>query len=931
MGRKIDIDIKEMLDKIQQLIITQEDCGYIFKTKERTDEFYRLYGLYQQGNYNIKLIEDFLIDNSDDINKENLMLVLAKNCKYQILGIEEQLREEERRQVTSDKEVKMKMTTISVGNKQKKMIEETLRYVQQNAKGIDRILTFYRQDNEKKTYTLDVADSRELIDKKHVSSVKNLKRFEKIDNAFEDDKDNIGIGYILQVINLSDLKEIFPSLEDNDESTYIEESETEKIARESKKKRFGIDVMRLIYDRKILREGILSYEELRKIKSKYSDKYNKILETMKDDNFTPYIKEVVREYIKYVDMDKLLLIAAYRFNYGLEGIEDKRKTTGYEEIVKIILDNIENSKAEIFCNLEYDWNGKLVMAEAEYSVDKLKRFASKFVDNQYISEREIQASKEKIQNQEYLLKNIDPRYIDIMFSIEEQEQYANLNIENFEFVAERLKWDKAKIIEIISSQDKCSTNLLKDLIGKRKIHSNSILELYMNNKVTLKQIEELKGQIDLSAVINSYELIQYYNNSIENDTNEKEKKKFDKYIDVYKKILINNKKEELEESYDELVNTLLDNYKGEEYIKAAGCFYKNGLIPIEVLVEWNGEEIVEKMFNSSMIEVEELKHLSAVGVISSKYINRIYDEMAMKEGLTQEERVDILKSGFCSKSIITKLYLDGLIGQEDLNQLSQKCIISEEEKEKLKSSLTLEKAESNSLIVLQISNSIDKIKNLKRHRDTEEIEDDKEKSKIIINPEIREAFIELLGAQKCVIDKNKPLSKDNPFYNYEFYAIPDENGEITLDSVIIAERYYEDRKTEKRFATKNATYFFRYGDLMVLSKYARKDEVIDKKENVIFRASHTVANERNDGHWATSVIENLIKATLSSDLKGYNKEDKAMLILEEMIKRYDMDTLRKIYKMEKDIDSGEHLYEIIRGEKETDLDLSEVDSNGDGR
>ena len=52
--------------------------------------------------------------------------------------------------------------------------------------------------------------------------------------------------------------------------------------------------MRLIYDRKILREGILSYEELRKIKSKYSDKYNKILDTMKDDNFTPYIKEVFK-------------------------------------------------------------------------------------------------------------------------------------------------------------------------------------------------------------------------------------------------------------------------------------------------------------------------------------------------------------------------------------------------------------------------------------------------------------------------------------------------------------------------------------------------------------------------------------------------------------------------------------------------------------
>lgn len=922
MGRKINIEIKELLDKIQQLIITQEDCVYIFKTEQVTNDFYRLYKLYQQGNYNINLIEEFLIDNKDDIDKENLMLILAKNCKYQLIGLEDYIKEELIKKATTENEVKTKMATINAANQQKKMIENTFKYVIQNAKGIDKILTFYRHDNDKKEYILDVADSRELIDKKHVSAVRNLKRFEKIDNSFEEDENNIGIGYILQVLNLSDLKEIFPEQEieiDNTDIT-LEESQADKIERDSKNKKFGIDIIRLIYDRKILREGILSYEELKKTKQNDLDKYNEIISKMIDDNFTLYIKEVIREYIKYVDIDKLLLIAAYRFNYGLEAIEDKTQTAGYEEIIKVIQNNIENQKAEILCNLEYVWNEKIVMAEVEYSVGELNKFASKFVDNQYITEKEIKENKEKIENQEQLLKQIDSKYIDIMFSKEELENYANLNIENMEFVYDKLGWDKEKVLDITIKNQNCSIDLLIQLIQKQILTSTDIITLYLDNNINEEQIEDLKRIINFEQAINSNELIQYYKNSIEKKPIEEDKNKFDRYAKLYKDVLLNkDDEEELEEKNNELINDLLDTYKGEQYIKTAQEFYKMGLIPLEILIEWNGEKIVDAFYKEQIIHLKDIEILAKSNKVSFEYISNIYKELINKTDIEYDERLSYIKTGYIPEKEIFELYESGLIFEKDLRDLAENGIVRIIETEKLINTRTKEDLEKNSSIKLIGLNELRKINNeiyleegdsrKTREGEGKENDDKEDISKLIIDPNKREEYINIFNAYKAETD----LEDDSPFYNYEFYVIPDESGEIGLNSVVIAERYYDDKDTEERFALNNATYFFRYKDLMVLSNL-RKSEMTKERENVVFTAKHIIADENKNGYWAAGVIYAVAKTMLSSDLKQYTKTEQRKIVLDKFNQIYPEEKILEILDMASKIDSGDYTYEIVNPE-----------------
>ena len=157
--------------------------------------------------------------------------------------------------------------------------------------------------------------------------------------------------------------------------------------------------------------------------------------------------------------------------------------------------------------------------------------------------------------------------------------------------------------------------------------------------------------------------------------------------------------------------------------------------------------------------------------------------------------------------------------------------------------------------------------------------------------------------QMCIRDR------DSPFYNYEFYVIPDESGGIGLNSVVIAERYYEDKETEEKFATNNATYFFKYKDLMVLSNL-RKSEMTKERKNIVFTANHALATEKKSGSWASSIIYGITRTMLSSDLKEYSKDEQRQIIIQKLSEIYSYEEIFEILDKATEIDLGEYTCEI---------------------
>ena len=394
---------------------------------------------------------------------------------------------------------------------------------------------------------------------------------------------------------------------------------------------------------------------------------------------------------------------------------------------------------------------------------------------------------------------------------------------------------------------------------------------------------------------------------------------------------MNDHTEELETIANDLMIEIIEQYdqnKQEEYLQQLKEFYKEGLLTIDVIVEWNNQEVVEKLvidlYKGQEVRLEELK-----GWIKDKKIPfECIKELIWEKDISYEERMKVVGEGWIPEEEIFDLYKKTLIRDKDLLELADKSIIDRSKAEDIINGTNLEDLEKNSKIVLRVNDTIQKIKRDESiyvtEKEREENSFKNKKPKLIIDPNERKEFFKLLGAG---IPDEVEIAKTSPFYNYEFYVIPDETGKIDKNSVVIAERIYEEKEEhikndegrkdkELRFATDNATYFFKYKDLMVLSNYLKKDEAVKEKKDIIFKANHTIATDKKNGHWAASVIYGIAKTMLSSDLKEYSKENQRRIVVEKLSKVYDYDQLMKILDKGEEIDSGEYIGEIVEADTE---------------
>lgn len=905
MSLKKIFDTTDLIMRVNDIIHFCEDIDTIKKFVE----------LDKKEEFDSLKMKDFLLEHEDKINKEKLVLAIVKNYYDNIKTIKNILEDKElllkNLTLTNDKMVENLKADLLELEIQMHRQEENLRKAKKLGRGIDQSFTMYFFNKKENQYDIRVVDSKEMIDGVYTKNTKNLKRFKEIDEKFkeEDKEKTVGIEYMLQSIVLTDFCEIFPDVQ------------------------FGDSMRTLVLENAILKENIKTREELEEIKNRDYEEYEYLLENTEFSKMLPDIKNLLEKYIKYVDIDRLITICAYRFEEGLEnGVIDHKNADTVKLILNIIINNFKDDKKVFKYSLQSKKNNSYEMEDIYYSVKDIKQCINRFTSDGYITKTEIEENKEKIYLGEINLPELDSECVDIIFSVDELEEISKLSDQNLQYVATKLDWKKDKIIDIIENKKNCSTQMLKDFITQQKISSNDIVQLYIKEIIDLNQIKELKNNVDLSKSVNSYELIQYYRYSIEKESKEENNQGYIRYLELYKEILIEDKPEEIENCATELMEQMVENYDKShvrEHIEQLEEYYKHGLLTLNVIIEWNDEEVVKKfitdLYREKIIPLEDIKLFIKNRKISFGYI----EQLVWTQDISYEERMKVLEEGWVPEEEIFKLFSKTLIREEDLLKLSRKSIISKKRAEDIINKTQLKDLEQYSNIVLEVDDRLQKIK-----RDESLYSNEKEKGynttedrkpKLMIDPNEREELFNLLGAGKP--DRVK-IAETSPFYNYEFYVIPDESGKINRNSVVIAERIYEEKeenlkkqeeKNEKkiRFATDNATYFFKYKDLMVLSNYLKKDEVVKEKKNIVFKANHTIATDEKNGHWAASVIYGIVKTMLSSDLKEYSKENQRKIVIEKLSQIYSFDEIMKILDKGTEIDSGDYICEIIDEDNET--------------
>lgn len=876
--------LKELLDSTD-LLMHLSDILYCCKDFETIKEFADFNTT--KSNLNFIEIKDFLIKHEDKINKQKLLLVIVKNYYENINLIDSILATK-----TSNSSNILDLIV------EKKIEEKNLNIAKQIGKGMDESFAFYFYNTDTNSYDINIIDSKELIDGIKINSSANLKRFKEIDQDFmESDKiETVGIEYLLQSIVLTDFNNIFPN------------------------EQIGDNMRILLLENQLLKNNIKTREEIENLKNQNYDEYENLIENNEFHDILSDMKTLLEKYIKYVDIDKLLAISAYRFEESLENeFISIENAPAIKEILNTIIKHTKNNKI-LTLSLQDRKNNSYDLKDIEYSLTDIINFVNRFTDDSYIKKSQIEEYKNKINSEELTLFDLDPQYVKICFSPSELENIAKLNSQNLQYVSTILQWNKDKILDNIKFQKNCPVELLKDFMTQKIIYPNDIISLYKDNIIDIEYIKNLKEYSNFSNEISASELISLYDNYNKNKSEENNLINYTRYLDLYKEILLNDNPKETEKYSLNFMEQMIENYDKshiDTHITQLEEFYKQGLLTLNTIIEWNDPSVLETfltdLYKENIIQLNDVKKFVKNGNLPFEYIK----QLVWEENINYEERLKLLEEGWIPEEEIFELYSKALIREDDLLKLSQKSIISKQKTLDIINNTQLQDLEKYSNIVLVIGDKLQKIKRDDSLYFNEEknTSSKSSKPKLMIDPNEREALFSLLKAGK----PNKvEISETSPFYNYEFYIIPDESGKVNLNSVIIAERIYKEKEehiknpnTTIKYATDNATYFFKYKDLMVLSNYLKKDDAIKETKNIIFKANHTLANDKRNGHWAASVIYGVAKTMLSSDLKEYSKDNQRKIIVEKLSKVYTYDELEKILDKGSSIDSGDSICEII--------------------
>lgn len=609
------ITLKELLDSTD-LLMHLSDILYFCDDVETINEFVN--STRKNSDLNYKEIKDFLIKHENKINKQKLLLLIVKNYSDNIQLIDSILKDNTYKSKSNNSE-----TLELIIQKQKQ--EQNLNIAKKIGKGMDESFAFYFYNTDTNRYDINIIDSKELIDGIKINSSANLKRFKEINQDFmESDKtETVGIEYLLQSIVLTDFNNIFPN------------------------EQIGDNMRTLLLENQILKNNVKTRKEIENLKKQNYDEYENLIENNKFHDILSDMKNLLEKYIKYVDIDKLLAISAYRFEESLENeFISIENAPAIKEILNTIIKHTKNNKT-LTLSLQ-DRKNSYDLKDIEYSLTDIINCINRFTDDSYIKKSQIEEYKNKINSEELTLFDLDPQYVKICFSPSELENIAKLNSQNLQYVSTILQWNKDKILNNIKFQKNCPVELLKDFMTKKIIYPNDIISLYKDNIIDIEYIKNLKEYSNFSNEISASELISLYDNYNKNKSEENNLINYTRYLDLYKEILLNDNPKETEKYSLNFMEQMIENYDKrhiDTHITQLEEFYKQGLLTLNTIIEWNDPSVIETfltdLYKENIIQLNDVKKFVKNGNLPFEYIK----QLVWEENINYEERLKLLEEG----------------------------------------------------------------------------------------------------------------------------------------------------------------------------------------------------------------------------------------------------------------------------------------------
>lgn len=297
-----------------------------------------------------------------------------------------------------------------------------------------------------------------------------------------------------------------------------------------------------------------------------------------------------------------------------------------------------------------------------------------------------------------------------------------------------------------------------------------------------------------------------------------------------------------------------EEYKNGDILKGL----EDGVIDLKIALELYSDKKVFGILKKYQDGIFKTSNPAIFAFITSNMDLEDLDKLYKKGIVKEQDLKNIILQGNISKTKITELYVNMLISEEIIDELNKNGIITMHDTELMKKALGMKNIVKNmdkSLGIafgsegeIEIDDGIflpeEKAGKIQREWNNSYFPDGNRTKKIktVISPAIRERKFEMYGAKR-IKRNNVEYNEKSPFNDYEFYIIPDEQGNITPDCIVIAERYYKDKYSgEEKLIDNNATYLFELKDLTRISKKSKTEilsEMKEAKDKRMKRKSHT--------------------------------------------------------------------------------------------
>jgi len=370
-----------------------------------------------------------------------------------------------------------------------------------------------------------------------------------------------------------------------------------------------------------------SPEELYAIIERNKEEFNKV----PMEKFYFRIPEYLEKYPEYFDLDKLLLIAAFRTNEYLERAKlSDAERKEFSDLLVTLKDSIRYKSTKVD-NLKCSGGGR---EKSSYTYKKLCKDCNRIADNGlYLSKVDEIMIRDDIEIRPDSIKNVDPAYLRIMdFTAQEINMFCE-NEGVLKFLFENGIISKYQLNKVLSSvnvpeSDFCELvngnfldeNLIRCYLSNNKIISENVfrilndkglfssedkLKYYLEGRIELAFLHEMNDaeKAELTAMLTPEKLIELYRDSSKIS-------EYMRYSALYRELIIKDAdKEEKNNIGEKLIEATNGEIDDEDLVK----FYEQHLISFNTLESWSGFYLINKLMREGKLRPADVKEICRNG------------------------------------------------------------------------------------------------------------------------------------------------------------------------------------------------------------------------------------------------------------------------------------------------------------------------------